>query len=77
MQNYFFEKLGLMPGVLFIFIITMYQWTLSPDHGIVSLYTVGRCKFRPTCSQYTKNMIKTYGVTIGFRRGWRQIKKCH
>lgn len=72
-----FEKLGSVPSVLFVFIITVYQWTLSPDHGIVSLYTVGRCKFRPTCSEYTKSMIKKYGLVQGINKGFGQIKKCY
>lgn len=65
------------PGFLFVSLITIYQWTLSPDHGIVSFFTIGRCKFRPTCSQYTKNAIKHYGVRRGARLGLKQVMKCH
>ncbi|OGZ63067.1 MAG: hypothetical protein A3H51_01065 [Candidatus Spechtbacteria bacterium RIFCSPLOWO2_02_FULL_38_8] len=58
-------------------IISTYQSTLSPDHGFVSLFTFGQCKFRPTCSQYTKQAIKELGVVKGLRKGWGQIRKCY
>lgn len=70
-------SLGTLPSFLFAHLITFYQWTLSPDHGIVGLYTVGQCTFRPTCSQYTKEQIQKYGLIAGVQAGWGQIKKCH
>lgn len=81
-QKYFkakfiFYTLGEIPSFLFLALLVFYQWTLSPDHGIVSLYTIGRCKFRPTCSQHTKEMIKKFGALKGAKLGFRQIIKCH
>lgn len=75
--NIFKKQLGDIPSFLFLKIITLYQWTLSPDHGILSLFILGQCKFRPTCSDYTKEMIQKYGVIIGLKEGLKQIKKCH
>ncbi|OGZ61035.1 MAG: hypothetical protein A2919_00550 [Candidatus Spechtbacteria bacterium RIFCSPLOWO2_01_FULL_43_12] len=66
-----------MPSFLFLIAITIYQWTFSPDHGVLSIYTLGQCKFRPTCSQYTKVMIKKHGVIAGAKLGFRQIRQCH
>ncbi|OGZ57172.1 MAG: hypothetical protein A3F94_02895 [Candidatus Spechtbacteria bacterium RIFCSPLOWO2_12_FULL_38_22] len=65
------------PSFLFLGLITVYQWTLSPDHGVVSFFTVGQCKFRPTCSQYTKIAIKERGALHGLKAGFAQLKKCH
>lgn len=70
------KALGRAPSFLFLACISVYQYTLSPDHGIVGLYTIGRCKFRPTCSEYVKNTIQQYGVIMGIRKGLKQIKKC-
>lgn len=58
-------------------IIVVYQWTLSPDHGVLSLYTTGVCRFSPTCSEYTKKMVKQHGVIKGLKKGLKQIKDCH
>lgn len=62
---------------VFIVLITVYQWTVSPDHGILSLYTKGVCKFYPSCSEYTKQMIIQHGSVEGFKKGFDQFKKCH
>ena len=72
-----FRALGILPSFLLISSISVYQCILSPDHGIVSLYTIGKCKFRPTCSEYTKVMIKKYGAIIGVKRGFKQLRQCH
>lgn len=77
LNSLFFQQLGRIPSFLFLGLITLYQWTLSPDHGPLSLYVIGQCKFRPTCSDYTKKTISKYGVIIGFKEGFKQIKKCH
>ncbi|MEX0869918.1 MAG: membrane protein insertion efficiency factor YidD [Candidatus Spechtbacterales bacterium] len=63
--------------LLFIGLIEIYQWTISPDHGVFSIYTFGKCKFRPTCSEYTKNMIQEHGAIQGSKKGLNQIRKCH
>lgn len=75
--NQLFITLGKLPSFLVVGVITVYQWTLSPDHGILSFYTVGVCKFRPTCSEYTKQAIVKKGVLGGLKTGFKQIKKCH
>ena len=36
-----------------IFLIRIYQKTLSPDHGLLKyLFPNGYCKFYPSCSEY-------------------------
>lgn len=65
------------PSFLFINLITVYQWTLSPNHGLVSFFNIGQCKFRPTCSEYTKGAIRELGVVGGAQKGWKQLRKCY
>ena len=36
-----------------------------------------RCKFYPTCSEYTKQAIQKYGVGKGFVLGIVRILKCN
>jgi putative membrane protein insertion efficiency factor len=45
---------------LFILLIKIYQWFLSPFLG-------ASCRFNPTCSQYGIEAIKKYGP---FKGGW-------
>jgi len=65
-----------LPSFLMVSIINLYQYTLSPDHGIISYFTAGQCKFRPTCSEYTKQIIQEQGVIKGLQKGWRQLIRC-
>lgn len=45
------------------FLILVYQKTISPDHGFVSvLYPHGYCQFYPSCSQYAAITLKERGV---------------
>lgn len=63
---------------LIIFLISIYQTTLSPDHGwFRSLHPHGYCRFHPTCSMYAREAIERFGV---FRGGWLAVKRvgrCH
>ncbi|PLX02390.1 MAG: membrane protein insertion efficiency factor YidD [Marinilabiliales bacterium] len=50
---------------LFIFLIRVYQYTLSPF--------IGRsCRYTPTCSHYSVEAIQKYGP---FKGGWMAIKR--
>ncbi len=50
---------------LFIFLIRVYQYTLSPF--------IGRsCRYTPTCSHYSVEAIQKYGP---FKGGWLSIKR--
>ncbi|PIZ55633.1 membrane protein insertion efficiency factor YidD [bacterium (Candidatus Torokbacteria) CG_4_10_14_0_2_um_filter_35_8] len=61
-----------------LLLIKLYQHTLSPDHGILSLFfSYGFCRFHPTCSEYTYQAIKTHGVSKGSFLGLKRILKCH
>jgi putative membrane protein insertion efficiency factor len=50
---------------LFIFLIDIYRYTLSPILG-------QQCRFYPTCSSYAKEAIERHGAWHG---GWLTIKR--
>ena len=43
----------------------------------ISKYTPARCRFYPTCSEYTKQAIEHYGLLKGGILGIKRICKCH
>jgi hypothetical protein len=50
--------------------IKFYQIFISP--GLIS-----RCRFYPSCSQYSYLSIKKYGVIKGLWRSFKRILKCN
>ncbi|QDT06434.1 Putative membrane protein insertion efficiency factor [Rubripirellula lacrimiformis] len=50
--------------------IRFYQIAISPLLG-------PNCRFTPTCSQYTIESIRKFGVIRGIYRGTRRIMRCH
>ncbi len=52
-------------GKFFIFLIRVYQYTLSP-------YLGRSCRYTPTCSVYSVEAIKKYGP---FKGGWMALKR--
>jgi hypothetical protein len=54
---------------IFIFLINIYQK--------ISRLTPSRCRFYPTCSEYTKQAIIKYGIIRGGWLGIKRICRCH
>ncbi|MGZ3929256.1 MAG: membrane protein insertion efficiency factor YidD [Mucilaginibacter sp.] len=52
-------------GGIFIILIRIYQYLISPITG-------ASCRYTPTCSQYAVEAIKKYGA---FKGGWLTIKR--
>ncbi len=58
-------------------IIEIYQNTFSPDHGwLRNKYKNGFCRYYPTCSEYTKQSVKKYGL-FGLFKGFLRILRCN
>jgi uncharacterized protein len=55
---------------LFLFIIKVYQLTLSPLLGPA-------CRFYPSCSEYAYDAINKYGVMRGFFLAVKRLLRCH
>ncbi|MGZ3949636.1 MAG: membrane protein insertion efficiency factor YidD [Flavisolibacter sp.] len=55
----------------FIALIKLYQWILSPMLG------PSKCRFTPTCSNYSIQAFKKHGVFKGFWLSVRRISRCH
>lgn len=63
---------------ILIFLIDLYQRTLSPDHGLFKIYHPhGFCRFQPTCSSYAKEAITRHGVIAGCFLAIARISRCH
>lgn len=61
-----------------LFIIRIYQKTLSPDHGLLrGFFPYGACAFRPTCSRYAYDAISAFGILKGCALGAKRILRCH
>ena len=54
---------------LILFLIKIYQK--------ISALTPPKCRFYPTCSEYTKQAIIRFGVFKGGILGIKRIVKCH
>jgi len=59
----------LLSGI-FILLIRVYQYTLSPF--------IGRsCRYTPTCSHYSVEALQKYGVIKGGKLSVKRIASCH
>ncbi len=63
--------------LIILFLIRIYQIILSPDHGFFKKATYCRCRFLPTCSEYSYQAIKKYGLIKGSLKSFHRISKCH
>lgn len=53
-----------------LFFIRFYQAALSPLLG------GGKCRFYPTCSEYTAQAVEQYGLFYGILLGINRIRRC-
>ncbi len=77
-MNHFIKRIIELPRSLFLFIIRLYQKTLSPDHGLFKfIHPFGYCRFYPTCSEYGYQAIKKRGLLVGVPKVLWRILRCN
>ena len=59
--------------MIFIKLIEFYQKYISSFFHFLGI----RCKYYPTCSEYTKQAIQKYGVVKGIVLGIARILRCN
>jgi len=55
---------------IFLGLIWVYQWTIGPMIG-------NRCRFYPSCSNYSKEALQKHGVLKGLWLTARRLCRCH
>jgi putative membrane protein insertion efficiency factor len=55
---------------LLVLLVRFYQYALSPFLG-------RRCRFFPSCSEYTVEAIQKHGAWKGLRLGLKRVSRCH
>ena len=58
---------------ILILLIKIYKKTLSP---ILNYFGI-KCKYYPTCSEYTMQAIERYGILKGCFLGIKRILRCN
>jgi len=59
-----------LPGEILIFVVRIYQVTLSPFLG-------AQCRFVPTCSAYFVEAVRAHGALRGGFMGLWRILRCN
>lgn len=63
---------------IFLKSIRFYQRYLSFDTGLLKfIFRTKTCRFQPSCSEYTYQAIKKYGILLGSWLGLKRILRCH
>ncbi|MGQ9799115.1 MAG: membrane protein insertion efficiency factor YidD [Ignavibacterium sp.] len=70
MIKQYIDKILKVLAFPFILLIKVYQIFISP------LFP-SSCRYTPTCSQYTLEALKKYGVLKGLWLGIKRISRCH
>ena len=61
---------------IILFFLWIYQMFISPLlHAATG--TSSSCRYNPTCSEYAKQVISTYGVMKGTRLALQRLATCH
>lgn len=52
-------------------------WTVRGYQRMISRYTAPSCRYYPSCSQYTIEACRTYGIFKGILLGSWRILRCN
>ena len=67
-----------LPKKPIIWLIKIYQKTVSPDHGLIrGLFPQGYCPYHPSCSEYGSKVIEKNGLLIGVPKALWRILRCN
>ena len=73
----FFMKLSYVPRRAGQLLILAYQYTISPDHGVMSRFFKYRvCIYEPTCSEYSYQALEKYGLVKGSWLTAKRLLRC-
>ncbi|HIG30906.1 MAG TPA: membrane protein insertion efficiency factor YidD [Verrucomicrobiales bacterium] len=61
---------------MFIFVIRFYRIVLSPMKTLF-LGPAGRCRYRPSCSEYALEAVTEHGALKGALLSLKRILRCH
>jgi putative membrane protein insertion efficiency factor len=61
---------------LLVLLIRLYQLTVSPVL-VAAFGPTGCCRFKPSCSQYALEVIRTHGAIKGGFLAARRLCRCH
>jgi putative membrane protein insertion efficiency factor len=61
---------------ILIFLVRVYQWTISPLKREVFGPAAG-CRFSPSCSHYAAEALQVHGVIKGGALAARRLCRCH
>jgi hypothetical protein len=56
--------------LLLLVLIRFYRYAISPLLG-------RRCRFYPSCSEYTAEAVEKYGALKGAKLGIKRLSRCH
>jgi putative membrane protein insertion efficiency factor len=68
--NIYLKKFFQLLAIPLIALIKIYQMLVSPLFPPT-------CRFSPTCSHYTLEALKKYGILKGVWLGFKRIIRCH
>ena len=72
------KKIFSLPRQAIVSLISLYQATLSPDHGWFKYrHPHGFCRHYPSCSEYTKQAVNKFGAIKGSFLGLKRVIRCN
>jgi len=68
-----------LPRLVLAAVLKLYQWVLSPDHGVLfkRLFPHGYCKYCPSCSQYAYLSVLKHGAILGSVKAVWRVFRCN